>query len=217
MRLISGGPTMKTSLLIIAAVVSLMVLSLPVSAQRTVQTEMLSMDLSGYHPGAAIDLEDGTYQDRDGNYVVVKNKRVVEGGNNIRMMKSRTGHRASPATPGNVKSGEKQQEAALLLPAVQKVRAAAERNGDDDCDVAWMKIEMKKVMVTSYQTNASGNDELPGDGAYKTDTGGYAIVRNGRIVEKGSDWRKYRPRNARGQACNSPNRVRSAPQKRQPQ
>jgi hypothetical protein len=178
---------------------------------------MLSMDLSGYHPGATIDLKDGTYQDRDGHYVVVKNKRVVEGGNNIRMMKSRAGHQASPATPGNIESGEKQQEASLLLPAVQKVRASASRNGDDDCDVTWMKYELTNVMVTSYQINASGNDELPGDGAYKTDTGGYAIVRNGRIVEKGNDWRKYRPRNAGGQACNSPNRIRQAPRTKPPQ
>lgn len=208
---------MKKRLIVIAAAASLIAFALPVSAQRTVQTEMLSMDLSGYHPGSTIDLKDGTYQDRNGHYVVVKNKRVVEGGNNIRMMKSRAGHQASPATPGKVESGEKQQEAALLVPAVQKVRASARRNGDDDCDVAWMKYELTNVIIANYQTNGSGHEELPGDGAYKTDTGGYAIVRNGRIVKKGNDWRKYRPRNAGGQACNSPNRVRKTPRKSRPQ
>jgi len=199
---------MKSHFVIIATAVSLMMFAVPASAQRTVQTEMVSMDLSGYHTGATLDLKDGMYRDRKGRYVVVKNKRVVEKGNDFRTYKSRSGRRAPTSAPTDVKSNEKPQKVGLLLPAVQQVREAPRKSSSDNCGVAAMKWELQDLQFTGYSVSGSEGAKPPRDGAYKTDTGGYAIVKNGRIVEKGNDWRKYRPKVAGGDACGTPARVR---------
>ena len=122
---------MNTSLRVFSITVLLVVFAQPAVAgpddNHDKWIDVLSIDWGSHQPGASTDLEDGNYKDKKGRYVVVQRGKVVTRGWDYRKKEPirAKATRTRPQGSKDIKTREDEEEASLLLPAVQKVREAA--------------------------------------------------------------------------------------------
>jgi len=124
--------------------------------------DVLSIDWGSHKPGASTSMGDGKYKDERGRYMVVQNGKVVVRGWDYKKYKGAgTPVRARPHGARDVKTRDDEEEAALLLPAVQGAREASQRSKPSSSSANEKPIAASRFGISMDGTEIGDEQEDP--------------------------------------------------------